>query len=177
MSDDGYRLRPELIDASAFIAPTAVVLGDVTIGPEASIWHGAVVRGDSDRIRIGAQTNVQDLCVLHADAGFPCTLGERVTVGHAAIVHGATVEDDVMIGMRSVVMNGARIGAGSIVAVGAVVTEGTVVPPRSVVMGVPGKVRRPAEETDADRIARAAQHYVEHARRAREASDRAADSE
>jgi carbonic anhydrase/acetyltransferase-like protein (isoleucine patch superfamily) len=168
MADDRFRFRRELVDASVYIAPTAVVQGDVTIGPQASIWHGAVIRGDSDRIHIGPQTNVQDLCVLHADAGFPCTLGERVTVGHAAVVHGATVEDDVMIGMRAVVMNGARIGAGSIVAVGTVVTEGTTVPPGSVVMGMPGKVVRQVGEADRQRIRRAAEHYVERARAARE---------
>ncbi|MEQ8790007.1 MAG: gamma carbonic anhydrase family protein [Pirellulaceae bacterium] len=170
MSESGFQFRRDLVDASAFIAPSAVVLGDVTIGAEASIWYGAVLRGDSDRIQIGRRTNVQDLCVLHADEGFPCVLGERVTVGHAAIVHGATIEDDVMIGMRAVVMNGARIGAGSIVAVGAVVTEGVIVPPGSLVMGLPGKVVRPTGEKDLERIRRAAEHYVENARRARRAT-------
>src|SRR5262245_25770182 len=99
---DRVRFRPALVDESAFIAETAVVRGDVTLGAESSIWFGAVLRGDVEAIRIGRQTNIQDLCVLHADAGFPCTLGDRVTVGHAAIVHGATIEDDVMIGMKSV---------------------------------------------------------------------------
>ena len=97
--------QDELVDPTSYIAPGAIVLGDVTIGAESSIWFNAVVRGDTEAIRIGSQTNVQDLCVLHADAGFPCVLGDRVTVGHAAIVHGATVEDDCMIGMRAVVMN------------------------------------------------------------------------
>ena len=123
------RHRSELVDPTAFIAPGAVVLGDVTIGKDASVWYGAVIRGDCEAIRIGDETNVQDGCILHADPGFPCILGNRVTLGHAAIVHGATVEDDVLIGMRAVVMNGAKIGRGSIVAVGAVVTEGTEIPP------------------------------------------------
>src|SRR6188768_2160287 len=111
------------IDPSAFIAPGAVVLGNVWLGAQSSIWYNAVVRGDTEAIRIGNETNVQDLCCLHADPGFPCTLGDRVTVGHGAIVHGATVEDDVLIGMKAVVMNGAKIGRGSIVAVGAIVLE------------------------------------------------------
>jgi len=163
--DENTRFRGELIDPSAFVAPGAVVLGDVQLAAEVSVWFQAVLRGDSAPIRVGSQTNVQDLCVLHADPGFPCTLGQRVTVGHAAIVHGATVEDDCLIGMRAVVMNGARIGAGSIVAVGAVVTEGTQVPPGSVVMGVPGKVRRQATPEDQARIRHAANHYVENTRR------------
>jgi carbonic anhydrase/acetyltransferase-like protein (isoleucine patch superfamily) len=112
---DLWKFRPELIAADVLLAPGAVVLGDVTIGAESSVWFNAVVRGDSERIVIGQQTNVQDLCVLHADPGFPCVLGDRVTLGHGAIVHGAMVEDDCLIGMRAVVMNGARIGAGSIV--------------------------------------------------------------
>ena len=162
---DNTRFRPELIAGSVFIAPGAVVLGDVTIGPESSVWFQAVIRGDTEMIRIGQQTNIQDACVLHADPGFPCLLGDRVTVGHAAIVHGAVVDDDVMIGMRAVVMNGARIGSGSIVAAGAVVTEGMQALPGSVVMGLPGKVVRMATETDHLRIRHAAEHYVAAARR------------
>jgi carbonic anhydrase/acetyltransferase-like protein (isoleucine patch superfamily) len=152
--------HPELIDPTAFIAPGAVVLGDVTIAAEASVWFGAVIRGDTEAIRIGRQTNVQDGCILHADAGYPCTLGERVTLGHGAIVHGATVEDDCLIGMRAVVMNGARIGKGSIVAVGSLVTEGAVIPPGSVVMGQPGRVKREVSERDRERIRHAAEHYI-----------------
>ena len=154
------RYRPELVDSSAFIAPGAVVLGDVTVGRESSIWFNAVVRGDAEAIRIGSQTNVQDNCVLHADPGRICTLGDRVTVGHGAIVHGALVEDDVMIGMRAVVMNGARIGRGSIVAVGAIVTEGTDIPPGSIAMGQPAVVKRAAQDRDLARIQHAAEHYV-----------------
>ena len=152
--------RADLLDSSVYVATGAVVLGDVTVGAESSIWFNAVLRGDTEAIRIGQQTNIQDLCLLHADEGFPCVLGDRVTLGHAAIVHGATVEDDCMIGMRAVVMNGAKIGAGSIVAVGAVVLEGTEVPPGSVVMGTPGKVKRSATDEDRLRIQHAALHYV-----------------
>jgi len=156
-----YEYRREQVDATAFVAPNATVLGDVTVGAESSIWYGAVVRGDTEAIRIGRQTNIQDLSVLHADPGFPCTLGDRVTVGHGAIVHGALIEDDVLIGMRAVVMNGAVIGAGSIVGVGAVVTEGTRIPPGSVVLGVPAQVKRSVEERDLERIRHAATHYVQ----------------
>src|SRR5262245_28557959 len=154
------KFRPEQIDSAAFIAPGAVVIGDVTIGAESSVWFGAVIRGDTEAIRIGRQSNVQDGCVLHADQGFPCTLGDRVTLGHGAIVHGATVEDDCLIGMRGVVMNGAKIGRGSVVAVGSVVTEGTEIPPGSIAMGQPAKVRRAVTERDLGRIRHAAEHYV-----------------
>jgi carbonic anhydrase/acetyltransferase-like protein (isoleucine patch superfamily) len=121
MTSDHIRFRPEQIDPTAWIAPTAVVLGDVTIGPDSTIWYHAVIRGDTEAIHVGCETNVQDGCILHADPGFPCTLGDRVTLGHGAIVHGATVSDDCLIGMRAVVMNGAKIGRGSIVGVGAIV--------------------------------------------------------
>lgn len=154
------RFRPELVDPTAFIAAGAVVLGNVTIGAQSSIWFNAVARGDSEAIRIGRQTNVQDLSLLHADPGFPCVLGDRVTVGHSAIVHGAIVEDDAMIGMGAVVMNGARIGAGSLVAVRALVLEGVQIPPGSVVMGSPGKVVRQVTDRDRERVRHAAEHYV-----------------
>lgn len=153
------------VDSTAYIARGAIVVGDVTIGCESSVWFNAVLRGNTESVRIGDQTNVQDLCLLHADPGFPCVLGDRVTLGHAAIVHGATVEDDCMIGMRAVVMNGAKIGRGSIVAVGAVVTEGTEIPADSVVMGMPGKVVRQTHEKDHERINRTAVHYVEEAKK------------
>jgi carbonic anhydrase/acetyltransferase-like protein (isoleucine patch superfamily) len=166
------RYRPELVEPTAFVAPDAVVVGDVAIGGEASVWFGAVIRGDSEAIRIGRQTNVQDGCILHADAGYPCTLGDRVTLGHGAIVHGAMVEDDCLIGMRAVVMNGARIGRGTIVAVGSIVTEGTQVPPGSVVIGQPAKVKREVTERDRERIRHAAEHYVAAAKVYREAGYR-----
>ena len=153
--------QAHLADPTAWIAPGAVVLGEVTLGPRATIWFNAVLRGDAEAIRIGADSNVQDGCVLHADPGFPCVLGERVTVGHAAIVHGATVENDVMIGMRAVIMNGAVIGSGALVGVGAVVPEGKVIPPNSLVLGVPGRIVRETTEADREYIAHAWRHYVE----------------
>ena len=162
---DSTQFRPEQVAEGVFIAPNATVLGDVSIGQDSSVWFGSVIRGDTEAIRIGCQTNVQDLCVLHADPGFPCTLGDRVTLGHAAIVHGASVEDEVLIGMRAVVMNGAKIGSGSIIAVGAVVTEGVEIPPGSIVTGMPGKVRGKTGERHAAMIRRGAEHYIESARR------------
>jgi carbonic anhydrase/acetyltransferase-like protein (isoleucine patch superfamily) len=148
------------IDSEAFVAPTAVVVGAVTMGPRASIWYGAVARADFETIEIGADSNVQDGCTLHSDPGFPLVLGRGVTVGHRVVLHGAQVDDDVLVGMGSVVMNGAHIGSGSIVAAGAVVTPGTVVPPSSVVAGVPAKVVRPATDDDLAHIrANAASYY------------------
>lgn len=154
------RRRKELIAATAFVAETATLLGNVTVGEQASIWFGAVVRGDSECIEIGARSNVQDLAVLHADPGFPCRLGDGTTVGHAAVVHGAIVEADCLIGIRAVVLNGARIGTGSIIGAGALVTEGTQIPPGSLALGVPARVIRPCTEEDRRRIVDAAEHYV-----------------
>lgn len=147
----------------AWTAPTAVLIGAVTLGAQASLWFGAVARGDGDEIRVGARSNVQDNAVLHADPGYPCVLGEDVTVGHAAVVHGATVEDRVIIGMGATVMNGARIGSDSIIAAGTLVSEGVQIPPRSLVMGVPGKVRRELTEAELDKVVRNAAVYVDKA--------------
>ncbi|MCA9137363.1 MAG: gamma carbonic anhydrase family protein [Planctomycetales bacterium] len=152
--------RPEQISESAFIARNATVFGDVTVGADSTVLFGAVIRGDTESIRIGSQTNIQDLSVLHADPGFPCVLGDRVTIGHGAIVHGAMIEDDVLVGMRAVVLNGAKIGAGSLVAAGAVVTAGMEVPPGSVVTGTPAVVRGSVSERHTEMIRHAAQHYV-----------------
>ena len=136
------------IDAEAFVAPTAVVVGAVTMGPRASIWYSAVARADSETIEIGERSNVQDGSTLHSDPGFPLVIGKGVTVGHRVILHGARIDDDVLVGMGSVVMNGAHIGTGSIVAAGAVVTQGKEFPPRSVIAGVPAKVVREATDDD-----------------------------
>lgn len=156
-----------VVDPAAWVAPTASVVGRVRLGPDASIWYGTVVRADQERIAIGAASNVQDGSVLHADPGRPVTIGERVTIGHRAVVHGATVEDDVLIGMGSVVLNGARIGTGSIVGAGAVVAEDTDVPPGSLVLGVPGRVRGGLGEEQRRRIVANAEHYVALAARHR----------
>jgi carbonic anhydrase/acetyltransferase-like protein (isoleucine patch superfamily) len=173
--DDRLSYRPQQVDPSAWLAPNCTVLGDVTIGAESSVWFGAVVRADTDPVRIGRRTNVQDLCLLHADPGFPCTVGDDVTIGHAAIVHGATVADRVMIGMRAVVLNGAQIGEHAVIGAGAVVTEGMVVPPGSLVLGVPGKVRRDVTPEEIQRIEQAARHYVTQSQALRAAAKRGAD--
>jgi carbonic anhydrase/acetyltransferase-like protein (isoleucine patch superfamily) len=152
--------RRDLVHPSVFVARGAIVLGDVTIGEQSSVWFNAVVRGDTESIRIGCRTNVQDGAILHADPGFPCTLGDDVTIGHGAIVHGATVGHRVLIGMRAVVMNGAEIGEECVIGVGAVVTEGMRIPARSVVLGLPGKVARDVSSDDLTRIRHAAEHYV-----------------
>jgi carbonic anhydrase/acetyltransferase-like protein (isoleucine patch superfamily) len=153
------QFQPALLDPSVFIAPTAVVTGAVHIAAGSSVWFGAVLRGDSHPLEIGLDTNVQDLALLHSDAGIECRLGNRVSVGHAAIVHGAIVEDDCLIGMRATLLNRVRIGAGSLVAAGSLVPEGTVIPPGSLVMGAPATVRRQITPADRARIEHAAQHY------------------
>ncbi|WP_329396886.1 gamma carbonic anhydrase family protein [Streptomyces melanogenes] len=137
------------VDPAAFTAPTAVVLGEVTLAAGASVWYHTVLRADCGPIVLGADSNIQDNCTVHVDPGFPVTVGERVSVGHNAVLHGCTVEDDVLIGMGATVLNGAVIGAGSLVAAQALVPQGMVVPPGSLVAGVPAKVRR--ELTDEER--------------------------
>lgn len=149
------RVHPE-----AFVHPLAAVIGDVVLGARASVWPFAVLRGDGDRIALGDDSNVQDGAVVHVDRGAPVVIGARVTVGHRAIVHGATVEDDCLVGMAAVLLNRVVLGRGSIVAAGAVVPEGTVVPPDSLVMGVPGRVRRLTTDDERARIARTAAAYV-----------------
>ena len=149
------------VPASAWVAPNATLVGRVTLGERASVFYGAVLRADVDSITIGNDTNIQDNVTMHCDAGIPTTLGERISVGHAAILHGCTVEDDCLIGMGATVLNGAVIGTGSLVAAGAVVLEGTIVPPGSLVAGVPGKVRRELTDDERAGIRQNAQHYLE----------------
>jgi carbonic anhydrase/acetyltransferase-like protein (isoleucine patch superfamily) len=148
------------IDDDAFVAPTAVVVGAVTMGPGSSIWYGAVARADAETIEIGENSNVQDGCTLHSDSGFPLVVGRGVTVGHRVVLHGARVDDDVLVGMGSVVMNGVHIGSGSIVAAGAVVTQGKEFPPGSVIAGVPAKVVRQADDDDLQHIRGNAASYT-----------------
>ncbi len=155
------------IDDEAFVAPTAVVVGAVTMGAESSIWYGAVARADHETIEIGERSNVQDGSTLHSDAGFPLVIGRGVTVGHRVVLHGARVDDDVLVGMGSVVMNGAHIGSGSIVAAGAVVTQGKTFPPRSVIAGIPAKVVRQATDDDLLHIQGNAAAYYERLTAAR----------
>lgn len=161
MSLDPALLR---IDPSAFVATGAVLIGDVHVGPEASIWFGAVVRGDCEQIRIGARTNLQDGTIVHADLGFPCLIGVDVTVGHRCVLHGARINDRCLIGMSSTLMNGAVLGEECIVGAGALVTEGKQIPPRSLVMGVPARVVRQLTEANLRLLREGAEHYVAAAR-------------
>lgn len=152
--------RPRIHD-SVWIAPGVTVIGDVEIGPDASVFYGAVLRGDVNAIRIGARSNVQDNCVLHVDGDAACVLGADVTVGHLALVHGATVGDGSLIGMQSALLSGSEVGAGSLVAAGAVVLEGQSIAPRSLAAGVPAKVRRELSEEESAAFLPHAAHYVE----------------
>ena len=150
-----------VIDPQAWLAPNASVIGNARIEARASVFYGAVVRADMDRIVLGPGSNLQDNVVVHTDEGFPTLIGAGVSVGHAAVVHGCTVEDDCLIGMHATVLNGARVGTGSLVAAGTVVLEGTVIPPRSLVAGVPGKVRRQLSDAEFDRVVANAQAYLD----------------
>jgi carbonic anhydrase/acetyltransferase-like protein (isoleucine patch superfamily) len=156
-----YRGVWPTVAEDAFVAPTAVLIGDVTIEEGASVWFGAVMRGDVAPIRIGARSNVQDNCVLHADEGIPCEIGPDCTLGHGAIVHGATIADHVLVGMRAAVLNSAEVGAECILAAATVIPEGKIVEPRRLVMGVPGKVIRAITEAERERIYDGARHYAE----------------
>ena len=149
------------VSPAAWIAPNATVIGRVTLGEEASVFYGSVLRADVDAILIGARSNIQDNVSIHCDSGTPTTVGAGVSVGHSAVLHGCTVEDDCLIGMSATVLNNAVIGRGSLVAAGAVVLEGTVIPPRSLVAGVPAKVRRSISDEEFAHIRHNATHYVE----------------
>lgn len=155
-------IAPKIGDR-VYIDPTGQVIGDVEIGEHSSVWMNAVVRGDVHFIRIGRHTNIQDNCVVHVFKNLHSThIGDRVTVGHGAILHGCRIDDDCLIGMGAVILNGAHIGSDSIVAAGAVVPEGAVVPSGSLVMGVPGKVRRPLTNEERQSIRRYATNYFEY---------------
>ncbi|MBM9468018.1 gamma carbonic anhydrase family protein [Nakamurella leprariae] len=148
------------VDASAWVAPNATLIGAVTLGADSGVFYTAVVRADQAPITIGAGSNLQDGVVVHADPAFPATIGSGVSVGHRAVLHGCTVEDTCLIGMGAIVLNGAVIGTGSLVAAGAVVLEGTVIPPHSLVAGVPGKVRRQLTDDEHQKVVLNATHYV-----------------
>lgn len=159
------------VHASAFVAGSATLIGRATLGADSSAFYGVVVRADTNSISVGSGSNLQDNVVLHADPGFPTTVGDNVSVGHGAVVHGCTVEDGCLVGMGAVIMNGAVIGAGSLVAGGAVVLEGTVVPPGSLVAGVPAKVRRALSAEERDGVRENAARYVALARKHKELQD------
>ncbi len=161
MIDEFQGISP-VIGPDVYIAPTASVIGDVTIGEGSSVWHGASVRGDCWTITIGRYSNVQDGCVCHCTTGGPeLVVGDNVTVGHGAIIHSCTVEDGALIGMGAVILDGARIGKGSIIAANAVVLEGTVIPPGSLVAGVPGKIRKQVDPEVIERLTAQSMEYYE----------------
>jgi len=159
LSFDGRKPR---LGQGAFVAENVTLIGDVEIGNDCSIWFGTVLRGDVNHIRIGSRTNIQDNCVLHVTGGkFPTIVAEEVTIGHAAIVHGCTVKKGALIGMGSRVLDGAVVGECALVAAGAVVSEGFVVPPRTLVAGVPAKIKRPLSDGELERLDMSWKHYVE----------------
>ena len=164
-----YRLgeRAPDIAEDAWVAPGAHVMGDVMLGAGASVWFGAVLRGDSERLTIGARSNIQDNSVLHTDPGYALVIGEGCTIGHRAILHGCVLEDNVLVGMGATILNGVRIGAGSLIGAGALITEGKEIPPGSLVMGAPGKVVRELDAATLDKLRLSADHYAANAARFR----------
>ena len=168
---DQPRLDPALVHLheTAFLARGTVVIGDVHIGEKASVWFGTVIRGDVEEIRIGAHSNLQDLTMVHADAGYPCIVGEEVTVGHRCILHGCVIGDRALIGMGATIMNGAKIGAGAIIGAGALVPEGKEIPPGALVLGAPGRVKREVSEPEKEGLIYSFQHYVAYGQAYKEA--------
>lgn len=156
------------VDDTAWLAEDATVVGDVTLGPGASLWYGTVVRGDVNHVRIGARTNIQDLSVVHVTGGtHPTVIGEDVTVGHRVVLHGCTVHDRCLIGIGSVVLDGAEIGPDAMVGAGALVPPGMKVPPRTLVLGSPARVKRELTDAEVDHLRTSAARYVEYAARSR----------
>ena len=156
-----YQGRSPTVHPTAFIAPTAVLIGDVTVGEGASVWFGCVLRGDMDRIEIGPRSNVQDNSTIHTDANEPTIVGPDVTIGHMALVHSAVIERNVLVGQAAVLVGGNTVGAETIIGAGAVVPEGMKVPGRSLVLGVPARVVREVRPEDARWTVRASEHYTE----------------
>ncbi len=162
LGDKKPQLPPE---GEYWIAPNAVVLGDVILKPGASVWFGSVLRGDTDTLTVGENSNIQDLSVLHADAGVPLTIGANVTVGHKVMLHGCTIGDNTLIGIGAVILNGAVIGKNCLIGANALITEGKVVPDGSMVVGQPGKVVRELNEGQIAALEMSAQHYVQNWKR------------
>ena len=156
---------PDISPDVAWIAPTAIIIGNVSIGPEAGVWFGVVARGDIEPITIGARTNVQENAVLHTDKDFPLTIGANCTIGHSAIVHGCTIGDNTLIGMGATVLNGAKIGKNCLIGANALITEGKDIPDNSLVVGAPGKVVRTLDADAITGLAASADRYVKNARR------------
>lgn len=153
------------VGKGCFIASTASVIGEVFLGKDSSVWFNAVLRGDVDKIIIGEKSNIQDNCVVHMDFHVPAIIGNQVTVGHGAVIHGCTIGDRCLIGMGAVILSRAQIGEECIIGAGTLIPEGKVIPPRSVVMGVPGKIVRKVTSEEVENLAEQAEHYVEMSRK------------
>lgn len=158
-------VTPALPAGFCFVADNASVIGNVVLGEDVGIWFGAVVRGDNERITIGARTNIQDHCVLHTDPDFPLSIGTGCTIGHRAILHGCAIGDGSLVGMAATILNGATIGKNCLIGAGALVTEGKGIPDGSLVIGSPGRVMRSLGEDEVAGLLRSAEHYVNNARR------------
>jgi len=165
-----FRGTKPRIAASAYVDPGAHVIGDVEIGERSSVWPCVVLRGDIEPIRVGAETNIQDGTIIHTDKGFPAIIGDRVSVGHAAVLHGCTVEEDSLIGIGARVLTGARIGRGAVVAAGSLVPEGMEVAPDILVMGTPAKPRRPVSADEKERFQKGVAGYMERGKQFKEES-------
>lgn len=157
--DDLETRSTPTVPESAYVAPSADVVGDVELGENASVWYQCVLRGDIAPIRVGARTNIQDLTMVHVDTGLPCVIGDRVGIGHRCVIHGCEIRDDALVGMGAIVLSEAVVGEGALVAAGAVVTEGMEVPPGSLVAGVPGRVIRQVDDGLRERIEQTVTHY------------------
>jgi carbonic anhydrase/acetyltransferase-like protein (isoleucine patch superfamily) len=166
--------RPQ-IDPTAWVAPGAHVIGNVTLSSDASIWFGTTIRGDNDPIMVGQGSNIQENCVLHTDIGYPLTIGVNCTIGHKAMLHGCTIGDNSLIGMGATVLNGAVIGKNCLIGAGSLITEGKVIPDGSLVMGAPGKVVREMETAAIQSLTESALHYQQNAKRFRDGLVRLAD--
>jgi carbonic anhydrase/acetyltransferase-like protein (isoleucine patch superfamily) len=156
-----YNGKHPRIGKGVFIAPTAVVIGDVEIGDRASIWYGAVLRGDMEPIRIGTKTNIQDNCTVHTDYGHPVSIGAGVTIGHNVVAHGCTIEDNCLIGLGALILNGALIRKGSLVAAGTVLKEGQEIGPRNLAAGIPARVKRTLTASESSGLERATRIYLD----------------
>ncbi|ADX83055.1 DapH/DapD/GlmU-related protein [Saccharolobus islandicus] len=165
MPIEEYLGKTPKVSQKAYIHPTSYIIGDVEIGELTSIWHYVVIRGDNDSIRIGKESNVQENTTIHTDYGYPVEIGDKVTIGHNAVIHGAKVSSHVIVGMGAILLNGSQVGEYSIIGAGSVVTQGTVIPPYSVAVGVPAKVIKKLRENEITIIDENAEEYLKHTRR------------
>ncbi|MDT7861427.1 MAG: DapH/DapD/GlmU-related protein [Saccharolobus sp.] len=165
MPIEEYLGKSPRISRLAYIHPTAYIIGDVEIGDLTSVWHYVVIRADNDSIKIGKESNVQENTTIHTDYGYPVEIGDKVTIGHNAVIHGAKISSHVIVGMGAILLNGSQIGEYSIIGAGSVVTQGTVIPPYSIAVGVPAKVIRRLKEDETKIIDENAEEYLKHTRR------------